>query len=442
MIGGEKVSTLYNHLDIFMVNIFFVFILFFIYHQFIEKRISQVTQQILIGLISGISIIMCMTFPLNPVPGFIFDMRQVPFIVGALYGGRKVALFLLIVLLSYRYSISIDDGFYSSVIIFTLLFIGLCYIFPRFMKTSSITKKVIIAMLASMSGFLLLLIVVYSFNPSIDIEYFFVLVLLYSIQYIGIGLFVYIIEKTRRDLLLLEEIRKLEKLKIVSEIAASISHEVRNPLTVTRGFIQLLRDSNLTEEQKSLYISFSINELDRAEHIITDYLTFAKPALENIDFLELGQELHYVIMILTPYATMKNVSIELKKEKGIHVIGEASKLHQCFINIIKNGIEAMDSGGTLTIELLKREEKAVIKVEDTGKGMSPEQINRLGTPYYSTKDKGTGLGTMVVYSIIKLLGGEIVVDSVIEKGTCFTITLPLVDPSKSTIIAEKMNLSQ
>ena len=225
------------------------------------------------------------------------------------------------------------------------------------------------------------------------------------------------------------ELRRLAELETISQIAASISHEVRNPLTVTRGFNQLLREHrHLTEEQINQYINLSLQELERAEHIINDYLTFAKPSLENIELLELNKELTYITQVINPYATMSNINVQILSEnQDIHVFGDSKKLQQSLINIIKNGVEAMEQGGNLTVHLKKSKEKAIIRIEDTGKGMSPEQIKKLGTPYYSTKEKGTGLGTMVAFSIIKMMQGEIEIDSVIGKGTSFSISIPLVD---------------
>ena len=223
-----------------------------------------------------------------------------------------------------------------------------------------------------------------------------------------------------------DEMKKLGELKTVSQMAASISHEVRNPLTVVKGFNQLLRNHDLTEEQKDLYIQLSLEELNRAESIIADYLTFAKPSLVHLVPLDLNKEIDYIEHVLNPYATMSNIVIQIEREDHkLHIFGESRELRQALINIIKNGIEAMEPEGKLIIHLKKVKENAVIIIKDTGKGMTTEQIGKLGTPYYSTKDKGTGLGTMVSFSIIKAMKGKIEVDSEVGKGTSFSISIPL-----------------
>ena len=226
------------------------------------------------------------------------------------------------------------------------------------------------------------------------------------------------------------EMKKLGELKTISQMAASISHEVRNPLTVVRGFNQLLKNHDLTKEQKELYIQLSLEELDRAEGIIADYLTFAKPSLEHLQLLDVNKEIDYIVQILNPYATMSNIFMRVERDNDpLHIFGESKELRQSLINIIKNGIESMEPGGTLIIQVKKVQENAVIIIKDTGKGMSTEQIEKLGTPYYSTKDNGTGLGTMVAFSIIKAMQGEIEVESELGKGTRFSIAIPLVDRS-------------
>ncbi|WP_332630934.1 HAMP domain-containing sensor histidine kinase [Halalkalibacter flavus] len=420
-------SEIIFDLQIFLLNLSFVFFLFFIYHKYVEGKINKVSNEILIGIISAVSIILCMTFPLSISPGFYFDFRQIPFIIGILYGGRKVGVSLLIVLLSYRFILDHGPGFYSSLIIYVLMFIGLIYLTPRFKAATKFKNKLILATLAMATSVILILTVIYFFKVNLTGNGWTSLILFYSTQVIAITLFILFIERAKTESHMLSELKELEKLKVVSEMAASISHEVRNPLTVTKGFLQLLQDTTISDDKKEFYIRLSLNELERAEVIISDYLTFAKPSLENVELLELNEEIDYVMKIVTPYATMRNITIHLFKAETIFVAGERQKFHQCLINIIKNGIEAMAGSGQLTINLHQSNEQAVIDIQDTGIGMSKDQVRRLGTPYYSTKTTGTGLGTMVVYSIIKAMRGEIEVDSKQGIGTRFTIKLPKVD---------------
>ncbi len=222
-----------------------------------------------------------------------------------------------------------------------------------------------------------------------------------------------------------QELRELEHLKTVSQLAASISHEVRNPLTVTRGFMQLLRGSALDEEKRLRYFDLSLEELDRAERIITDYLTFAKPAFEHPERLELGAELERIVQVILPFAGMANIAVNLVPcSEKLFVHGEGKKLHQALVNVLKNGIEATPAGGNITVRLERREGRSLLIVEDTGKGMGKEQLGKLGTPYYTTKDKGTGLGTMVAFSIFRAMQAEVNVESEPGRGTRIVLSFP------------------
>ncbi|MBK5501387.1 DUF4084 domain-containing protein [Peribacillus sp. TH14] len=227
-----------------------------------------------------------------------------------------------------------------------------------------------------------------------------------------------------------ELLRKSEKLEIVSHLAASISHEVRNPLTVTKGFMQMLYNQVDAATQKG-YLDIALKELDRAAEIINDYLMFAKPAIEQKEPIEAIKEIQQAVKVVMPLANMNAVQIIMPEKEDINqiVLGERKKFQQCLINIIKNSIEAMPDGGVLRIRVSSHHQSEIfINICDAGRGMKQEQIDRLGEPYFTTKEKGTGLGLMVSYSIIKGMDGNISVESKIDQGTCFSIQLPTTQP--------------
>lgn len=218
----------------------------------------------------------------------------------------------------------------------------------------------------------------------------------------------------------------LEQKLNVRELAASFSHEMRNPIAVARGFIQLLKDTSLSLEQKEFYIYMSLMELDRVDHIISNFLTFANAVMEVEEILDLNHEVEQAIKAASLLTTRKGIQIYFqKREHQVHIIGESNKLQQCIMNLLQNSIEAIEHTGSIHIQLMKSKEHAKIIIQDTGKGMNAEQINRLGTPFYCTKGKGTGLGTMVAFRIIELMNGSVRVESVQYEGTSMTISFPL-----------------
>ncbi|THF81672.1 sensor histidine kinase [Cohnella fermenti] len=220
------------------------------------------------------------------------------------------------------------------------------------------------------------------------------------------------------------QLQRTEKLKFVSELAASIAHEVRNPLQVTRGFLQLISSSS--DQTNKNHFSMAIDELDRASLIITDFLTFAKPELDTVVEIDIKQELNTVETIMSPLASISGAVFKIQLPDGLIIVGNPSKFKQAFMNLIKNSIEALKENGVIEIDAEKETDWVLIRIADNGEGMNPEQIARLGEPYFSTKSKGTGLGLMVTYRLIEIMDGSLEFRSEKGKGTEALIRFPLV----------------
>jgi len=218
-------------------------------------------------------------------------------------------------------------------------------------------------------------------------------------------------------------LQRAEKMQIISDLAASVAHEVRNPLQVTRGFLQLMEKKS--DDANRHYFGMAINELDRASSIITDFLTFAKPELESITRIDLAEEMHQIEAIMTPLASLHGGILVMDVEERLYIQGNSSKFKQAFINFIKNSIEALREDGKIEIYAYAKEEEAVIHVTDNGEGMNEEEIAKLGVPFYSTKSKGTGLGLMVTFRIIEAMQGTIDFKSSKGKGTEVIVRFPL-----------------
>ncbi len=208
------------------------------------------------------------------------------------------------------------------------------------------------------------------------------------------------------------ELQRSEKMDIISELAASVAHEVRNPLQVTRGFLQLLEEKS--QEKEKGYLQLALEELDRASNIITDFLTFAKPGLEQITLLDISEEFKHVEGILLPLANFEGGTVYTNIPPGLLIHGNSSKFKQALINMIKNSIEALVQEGHIRIWAYHEAGQVVVHIRDNGEGMDPEEIKRLGEPYYSKKTKGTGLGLMVTFRIIEAMEGNVIFNS--EKG--------------------------
>jgi signal transduction histidine kinase len=231
-------------------------------------------------------------------------------------------------------------------------------------------------------------------------------------------------EKTRMQ----KELQRAEKMNAIGQLAASVAHEIRNPMTVVKGFLQLFQDNTKLSNTELSYIHLMINEMDRAEAIIHDYLSLAKPDVHQHRFINCLECVTSLVDLLSSYALLtNNILIELDAKEEMYVRGSRNELNQVLLNIMKNGIEAMRNGGTLRVGLYKREGHVHIQIEDTGIGMTSEQVNRLGTAFYSLKEKGTGIGLMVSYQLVEQMNGRIEVESIPGKGSTFTLIFPSYD---------------
>ncbi|WP_377889823.1 PAS domain S-box protein [Alkalihalobacillus sp. R86527] len=222
-----------------------------------------------------------------------------------------------------------------------------------------------------------------------------------------------------------EALLKTEKLSAVGQLAASVAHEIRNPLTSVKGFIQLLqRDEEIA--RNAPYLSIILSEIDRMDDIIKDLLVLAKPQAERFTTLLVNDLLSYVVQLLNSQASLYNISFKMElTEEVVSIYGEENQLKQVFINLIKNAIEAMPSGGTVTLETYREGSHVTITIQDEGVGIPTHKIKTLGEPFYTTKEDGTGLGLLSSFRIVENHEGSIFFDSTEGKGTKVTVILPL-----------------
>ncbi|QHT62577.1 hypothetical protein GXP70_23075 [Paenibacillus lycopersici] len=373
-----------------------------------------------------IPLIITMTFPVKMF-NTTLDLRSIPLVLGSLYGGLYTFLLLFGSLLAYRQILGGIDMLHYAIAFLPSIALILCFIRP-FRKADSKKRMLIVFGLCFfVRSTVINLYFLLEGNRSYFGANYLPSLPVVCVQCLLAVMLAIMIDTVRNQIRMQEEIVKAEKMKVVSEIAASVAHEVRNPLTSVRGFIQLLADPALSDLKRQQYSSITLEELDRAEAIISDYLSLAKPQNENLECIPLEEALAKAARILSSYANLQNVEIETEFHSNATIYGNKAKFRQAIINIGKNAIEAMPDGGKLVLKSTgdERTRKVTVAISDTGVGMSPEQVNRLGSPYYSTKDKGTGLGTMVIYSIIRGMNGQIEVQSKEGEGTTYILTLPI-----------------
>lgn len=221
-----------------------------------------------------------------------------------------------------------------------------------------------------------------------------------------------------------ERLRRTEKLSVVGELSASVAHEIRNPLTSLKGFVQLMQ----TDDPKhQAYYQIMLDELNRINHIVGELLLLAKPQHLKLKTAVVQNLLNDCISLLRTEARLYNVQIEaFLPDEDIVMDCEPNQLKQLFINLIKNAVEASVNGGIVMVTLEQDgTDQLLITIKDNGCGISKERLKRLGEPFYSSKEKGTGLGLTVSFKIVQAHKGTIHFESQKQIGTTVSIYFPL-----------------
>lgn len=372
----------------------------------------------LLGMII-IMLLLTITFPVTYANGFAYDFRIIPIFVALLYTGFFQGIAVILIMLGYLLLLG-DTKVFFSIVNYAIIIVIFYFLLKKY-HSLLLNKKLIV--LSIIYSFIVITraIVIVKYN---QIDQLLVMILFSIVTWITLLLVVLIIENLKQQILLQRELRRSEKMNVVSQLAASVAHEVRNPLTTVNGFLQLIcRDDNITDKQRN-YIDITLSELNRAQSIINDYLSLAKPNNSNTQLVNISEELSKTVELMTSYTNIQSIEVETFIEDSLYINGNKDEIKQVMINIIKNAIEAIGNDGLLQINAFAKDQDIMVKITDNGPGMTKEQLSKIGTPFYSTKDKGTGVGLTICFQIIEQLKGSIDVESTVGKGTSFLIKLP------------------
>jgi signal transduction histidine kinase len=246
-----------------------------------------------------------------------------------------------------------------------------------------------------------------------------------------------------------------ERLQALTLLAASVAHEIGNPLNALHIHLQLMerelkklqtasapparpgakpRSQNLAAEADAAesaarlqqYLAVAKGEINRLDYIVTQFLHAIRPAPPQLKPASLNDVVEKTLDLLRP--ELDNRGLQVKMKPGRHLPWapiDSTQIQQVLVNLIKNAMQAMTKGGTLTLQTGEGSAGIWFSVSDTGGGIPQEQINRIFEPFYTTKKKGTGLGLMIVQRIVRAHGGRIDLESHVGRGTTFRIWLPL-----------------
>ncbi|MEK3866489.1 ATP-binding protein [Paenibacillus sp. FSL H7-0716] len=219
-----------------------------------------------------------------------------------------------------------------------------------------------------------------------------------------------------------ELLRRSEKLTTVGQLAAGVAHEIRNPLTTLKGFLQLQQEKELLVP---LHVELMLSELERINLIVSEFLILAKPQAVHFQEKDLRYILGDVVSLLDSLAHLHDIQFGTKfSEQPATVHCEENQLKQVFINIVKNAIEAMPEGGVISMELWNSVDCVFIVIKDQGEGIPEDVLPKLGEPFFTNKESGTGLGLMISQRIIQAHKGHLEIQSEVGRGTTVMIKLP------------------
>lgn len=241
-------------------------------------------------------------------------------------------------------------------------------------------------------------------------------------------------EKNRQLLAIQKELAKAERLSGLGLLAAGVAHEINNPLAIIRGNTELLQDELPDGAEEREEVEAIMLEIGRIERIVNNLRVFSRNGIKRISRFSLGTVLDSILdqvghqIPLEPYRIARDYW-----GKDQEIEGDQDQIRQVFTNLVLNGLQAMEGGGILTLDFSADAagETISVTVADSGPGISPEHMEKIFTPFFSTKARGTGLGLAVSYGIVKDHGGDIRVSNREGQGACFTVTLPLKQSEKA-----------
>lgn len=224
-----------------------------------------------------------------------------------------------------------------------------------------------------------------------------------------------------------KKMTSLDRLNIVGEMAAGIAHEIRNPMTTVRGLLQFMQRKKEIEHYKENF-SLMIDELDRANKIITEFLSLSKDKAFEFHEENLNTIINAILPLLQANILYNNSLLTLNLNPVSTMLADKNSIRQLILNLVKNSLDAMHTGGKITITTTQVDNKINLSIKDSGVGIPSDIQSKLGTPFFTTKENGTGLGLAICYRIVHRHDATLIIDSQLNQGTTCTISFNALIP--------------
>jgi two-component system, sporulation sensor kinase B len=427
LIFGEVSNSIQFPIELWLFQILIILFPMLLFQSYFRKKIQSINQRNwVLGILCGLSILLCMSAPVSINNGYILDFRYIPLILAFLYGGYRMGIILSVMILGYRLYLLGIDGFYFVLTVNTLLATIIYFTHHHY---NNYSYKVKVAYSFGLITFTIFTFAIGSqslnnfskLSTGLGLWGSFLL-----LNIITMFMTIYINESLREMELIHYEVSELEKMHLISQFSISIAQQVQQPITKVQETLEKLQNSDILTNQTLYQLKTGLDELASANKILDDYLVLATNSEKEDRLLNIHEEMEHILKCVHTYALIHQVELSYipSFEKELYIKGNRSQFQQALLNFIKNGIEAIKQNGKLEIAIHEMLESIYFVIEDNGKGMNKEQMNKLGGPLKSHKENGTGLGTMLAYNIIHSMSGKIDVSSEKGKGTTFSIILP------------------
>ncbi|MEX3714586.1 ATP-binding protein [Cytobacillus horneckiae] len=398
---------------------FFIMMIIPLVKIIIPKNQYPLKSELIFSFFIVVSLILTITYPVEISDTTSFDLKFIPVFIAFFYINNKTGIFTVCLLILLRVH---DVHSFLVLLINYSIIVVLLLAIKRYYVNGSLYTKLMIGLLFYVPISITRMVTFISNHQYVNIQN---LAIFSFMSIIALTVIIYLIELDEMQREMRRKLQSADKMNAISQLAASVAHEIRNPMTTVKGFMQLMqKDQNLTESQMQ-YIKISLKELDRTNQIIGDFLSLSKPTYILNEKIHLDPLIDEVTNFMKSYAHFSNVSLDYQSAPNLYIDGNPNELKQVLINLIKNAIESMENGGQVEVTVLQEEDIAIISIKDNGIGIPEKQLKELGQPYYSTKSRGTGLGLMIAFDIIKRMEGTYQITSKENTGTTISLHFPV-----------------
>ena len=377
------------------------------YQAYFRHRVTTArVRKVIFIFMCLIGVVASFYYPISIEDGYKIDLRIIPFILAFTYGGFASGITVALFILGITYWLSLV-GFKIDLFIFTLLIPFFYFTYKKYRNYTF--KQKLVYLFSTLFAFCIMTIIGVEFIPIDHPDGLIIWLIFVAINAVTLFVVVYMKESMHELEIMNIALQDKEKMTVVGELAATLIHEVKNPLTTINGFLQILSHSERLSEKERSYIAISLKELNQANAIISDYLSIAKSKKDtNWQLLKINEEIRHIKELVNGLAMARSVDIYVNiMDEELVVKGSQSELRQVFTNIVKNAVEAIEGHhGIISIHSYQTLDFVVVEIKDNGKGMSKDQLKNLGQTFYTTKSNGTGLGMMVSKRIVQWCGWD------------------------------------